>query len=118
MSEKEPSSERKNRMGRPNQPPRPEGCRQQGQGEGSDQGPEPERAVGSVPRDSRGPQAGVAPCQSSTASKLPNADGDGVCWPEPEMEGTDKGKVPDSLPGSKSVARDEGEARNNKDLEG
>lgn len=31
------------------------------------------------------------------------------------MKGTDTGKVPDSLPGSKSVARDEGEARNLRD---
>ena len=62
-------------------------------------GPEPERAAGSVPRDSRGPQAGVAPCLSNSASKLPNADGDGVRLPEPEMEGTACGEVPESLPG-------------------
>ena len=115
MSENEQSPERKNRMGRLNQPPRPEGCRQEGQGEGPAKGPESERPAGSVPRDSRGPQAGAAPCQGNSASKLPNADGDGVRSPEPNMEGTAEGEVPDSPPGSESVARDEGEVRNLRD---
>jgi len=52
--------ERKNRMGRPNQPPQPECCRAEGQATASD-GAVAEQPPGGVHRDRRLPQAGVTP---------------------------------------------------------
>ena len=71
-----------------------------------------ERPLRSVPRDKREPQAGPASCLSNSASKLLIASGDGVCLPEPKTERPDHGEGLQGWPGSKSVARAEGSARN------
>src|ERR1017187_4394963 len=71
-----------------------------------------ERPSRSVPREKREPQAGVASCLSNTASKAADASGDGVSVPEPKMEMPGKGEGVDGLPGSKSVARAQADARN------
>ena len=71
-----------------------------------------ERLSGSVPRETREPQAGPASCLSDSASKELDASGDGVNFPEPKTETTATGEVGEGLPGSKSVARAEGSTRN------
>jgi len=71
-----------------------------------------QRLSRSVPRDKREPQAGPASCLSDSASKEQSASGDGVRLPEPNTELPDKGEGREGLPGSKSVARAEGDARN------
>src|ERR1035437_10803000 len=71
-----------------------------------------ERPSRSVPRETREPQAGPASCLSNTASKVPDASGDGVCIPEPKIETSAQGEGVEGLPGSKSVARAEADARN------
>jgi hypothetical protein len=94
-----------------NQLPKTEGCLAEG---------EPvdlwfyrvERPSRSVPRERREPQAGPASCLSNSASKLPIASGDGVCLPEPKTERPAYGEGLEGWPGSKSVARAEGGARN------
>jgi hypothetical protein len=98
-------------MEKSNQLPKTEGCLAEG---------EPvalwcyqvERPSRSVPREKREPQAGPASCLSNSASILPIASGDGVCLPEPKTERPAHGEGLESLPGSKSVARAEGDARN------
>lgn len=115
MSENEQSPERKDRTGRPSQPPRPEFCRLEGKGTAPGRGDGTERPVGGVNRDNRGPQAGVAPRLSNPASKDSAADGDGVTTPEPHVNETAKGEVLGGPPGSKSVAHGEGEVRNLRD---
>ncbi len=71
-----------------------------------------ERPSRSVSRDKREPQAGVASCLSNSASKERNASGDGVSLPEPKTETPVYGEGEEGLPGSKSVARAEADARN------
>lgn len=71
-----------------------------------------ERPTRSVSREKREPQAGPATCLSNTASKLPNASGDTVIRVEPNTEANEKGENAEGLPGSKSVARVEGDTRN------
>src|ERR1039458_3579368 len=71
-----------------------------------------ERPSRSVSREKREPQAGVASCLSNTASKAADASGDGVSVPEPKMEMPGKGEGMEGLPGSKSVARAQADARN------
>src|ERR1017187_7164865 len=98
-------------MGKSNQLPKTEGCLAEG---------EPvdlwfhrvERSSRSVPREKREPQVGPASCLSDSASKEPDASGDGVCLPEPKIETSAPGEGVESLPGSESVARAEGDARN------
>src|ERR1039458_6938238 len=98
-------------MEKSNQPPKTEGCLAEG---------EPvdlwsyrvERPSRSVPRETREPQAGPASCLSNSASKVPDASGDGVFIPEPNTERPAKGEGLEGLPGSNSVARAEGGARN------
>ena len=77
------SPEPTNRMGRPNQPPKPECCRQPGQATSPTVGNEAQRTAGSVHREKCRPQAGVAPGLSNSASKQPDADGDAVIPAEP-----------------------------------
>jgi hypothetical protein len=99
-----------------NQLPKTEGCL----AEGSPIVPwdcRAERPLRSVPRDKREPQAGPASCLSNSASKLPIASGDGVCLPEPKTERPVVGEGLQGWPGSKSVARTEGGARNRGDPE-
>src|ERR1035441_4136465 len=98
-------------MEKSNQQPKTEGCLTEG---------EPidlwfyrvERPSRSVPREKREPQAGPASCLSNSASKVPNASGDGVFMPEPKTDTPVPGEGVESLPGSESVARAEGGARN------
>jgi hypothetical protein len=98
-------------MEKSNQQPKTEGCLAEG---------EPvdlwshrvERPSRSVPRETREPQAGPASCLSNSASKVLAASGDGVCIPEPNTERPVQGEGLEGLPGSKSVARAEGCARN------
>ena len=71
-----------------------------------------ERPSRSVPREKREPQAGPASCLSNSASKVPDARGDGVFISEPKTEATAQGEGVEDLPGSKSVARVEGDASN------
>jgi len=71
-----------------------------------------ERPSRSVPRDKREPQAGPASCLSNSASKAADASGDGVSLPEPKTETPVPGEGAAGLPGSKSVARAEADARN------
>src|SRR6266700_4172832 len=66
----------------------------------------------SVSGEKREPQAGAASCVSNTASKAADASGDGVSVPEPKTETPAKGEGVEGLPGSKSVARAEADARN------
>ena len=94
-----------------NQLPKTEGCLAEG---------EPvelwfdrvERPSRSVPRERREPQAGPASCLSNSASKVLAASGDGFCISEPNTERPATSEGLESLPGSKSVARAEGDARN------
>src|ERR1017187_2667876 len=71
-----------------------------------------ERPSRSVSREKSEPQAGVASCLSNTASKAADASGDGVSVPEPKTEMPEYGEGIEGLPGSKSVARAEADARN------
>jgi hypothetical protein len=71
-----------------------------------------ERPSRSVSREKREPQAGPASCLSNPASKVQEASGDGVCLPEPETQMAVKGEAVEGLPGSQSVARAQGVARN------
>ena len=71
-----------------------------------------ERPSSSVSRDKREPQVGPASCQSNSASKERNASGDGVSLPEPNTATAAEGEGVEGLPGSKSVARVEADARN------
>jgi RNA-directed DNA polymerase len=77
-----------------------------------------ERSSRSVSREKREPQAGPASCLSNSASKVPDANGEGVDLPEPSIEVTGKGEVTEGLPGSKSVARAEGDTSNEGGPEG
>ena len=98
-------------MEKSNQQPKTEGCSAEG---------EPvdlwyyrdEQLSRSVPRDKREPQAGPASRLSNSASKAANASGDGVSVPEPKTEMPVYGEGVAGLPGSKSVARAEADARN------
>src|SRR5262245_13931473 len=94
-----------------NQQPKPEDCPAEG---------EPvdlkyfrvERQSGSVSREKREPQAGPASCLSNSASKGTDASGESVERDKPKIEVTGKGEVAESLPGSQSVARAEGNTSN------
>ena len=76
------------------------------------------RGDGSVSREKREPQAGPASCLSNSASKVPTASGDGVYLPEAKTERPVQGEGLEGLPGSQSVARVEGDARNRGGPEG
>src|SRR6266568_211857 len=98
-------------MEKSNQLPKTEGCLAEG---------EPvdlwfhrdKRPSRSVSRDKREPQVGPASCLSNSASKAAVASGDGVSVPEPKTESPATGEGLKGLPGSKSVARAEADARN------
>ena len=76
-----------------------------------------ERPSRSVSREKREPQAGPASGLSNSASKAANASGEAVSMAEPNTETTAHGEVETGEPGSKSVARDEGDTRNEGDPE-
>lgn len=104
-------------MERFNQPPKPECCRREGQGAVAQRGEGPEQSAGSVPRDRREPQAGVAPRLSDSASKPSDAGGEGVLPSEPNTAEAVPGEASADLPGSQSVARVEQTIRNRGDPE-
>jgi hypothetical protein len=98
-------------MERPNQPPKTEGC-SEAQGTVDLWFFRTKRRQRSVPPGTREPQAGVASGLSHSAPKQPYADGDGVAVPESNIPVAAQGEAARSLPGSESVARAEGNARN------
>src|SRR5512136_426578 len=71
-----------------------------------------ERPSRSVPREKRERQVGPASYLSNSASKVPDASGDGVFISEPKTDTPALGEGVEGLPGSKSVARAEGGASN------
>src|SRR5438093_4209689 len=101
-------------MERSNQPPEPECCRGEGQAPANpprgDSGAE--QLIGGVHREIGEPQAGVAHRLSNPASKPTDAGGDDVLSSEPETNSAAKGEALEGLPGSKSVARQQGTVRN------
>ena len=99
-------------MAKFSQQPKTEGCSAGGQAPIDLWYYRAERPSRSVPRDKREPQAGPASCLSNSASKALDASGDGVNYPEPNTGTTAPGQVVPGLPGSQSVARAEGDARN------
>ena len=66
----------------------------------------------SVHRAKHEPQGGAASLLSNSASKTRDAEGEGVRLPETNTDGAGKGEALNVLPGSKSVAREEGDIRN------
>jgi hypothetical protein len=98
-------------MAKSNQQPKTESCLSGGE-------PEDlwyrrnERLARSVLREKREPQVGPASCLSNPASKEYDASGEGVICSETNTETTAKGEVDEGLPESESVARVEGDTRN------
>lgn len=94
-------------MERSNQPPKTEDCWAEG---------EPvdlwfyrkEQPSGSVFRETHEPQVGPASGLSDSASKESNASGEGVVMSAPNTELPEKGEGKEGLPGSQSVASEEG----------
>lgn len=105
-------------MEKSNPLPKTEGCSAEGEAVIDLQYYQAKRPTRSVPREKREPQAGPASCLSDSASKGQTASGEGVNVPEPKTERTAEGEVVEGLPGSKSVARAEGDARNRGGPEG
>jgi hypothetical protein len=66
----------------------------------------------SVSREKHEPQAGPASGLSNSASKYSKASGEGVGMSETKTDSTERGEGEKDLPGSKSVARAEGNTRN------
>ena len=79
--------------------------------------PRNERPSRSVSTGKREPQAGPASGLSNSASKSSTASGDGVLLSESKTNPSVKGKDGEGLPGSESVARAEGNTRNEGDPE-
>ena len=94
------------------QSPKTEGCSAEGQAAIDLWHYRAERPTRSVPRDKREPQAGPASCLSNSASKDRDASGDEVILSEPNTAPTALSEVVAGWPGSQSVARAEGDARN------
>jgi RNA-directed DNA polymerase len=100
-------------MERSNQPPKTEGCLDQEKPVVDLHYFRLQRNQGSVPPEKREPQAGVASGLSNSASRRTiNASGDAVEVAAPNIEMAAKGEAVESLPGSKSVANAEADARN------
>jgi RNA-directed DNA polymerase len=102
-------------MERSNQPPKPECCRGEGQANGVHEDDGAERPFGGVHRETRGPQAGVAPRLSNPASKPSAAGEDDILSSELNTGCAVTGETQTDLPGSKSVARAERTVRNQGD---
>jgi RNA-directed DNA polymerase len=99
-------------MERSNQPPKTESCSVEGKPPVDLHYYRSERLSRSVLREKREPQAGPASCSSNSAPKQFNASGEAVNEDEPKTDTTDRGEGVEGLPGSQSVARAEGDARN------
>ncbi len=97
---------------RPNPPPKPECCREEGQSGAtvgrSDQTTSWKRTQG----NSQAASGSRTPLKQSSPETVRHAGGEGVILPEPNKEGTAQGEVPRNLPGSQSVAREEQTDRN------
>lgn len=76
------------------------------------------RSTRSVSREKHEPQAGPASCLSNSASKILDASGEAVLCAKSKIEATAKGEAAEGLPGSKSVARAEGDTSNEGGPEG
>ena len=99
-----------------NQQPEPEGCL--APGDAVDLWVHRvEQTSRSVSREKREPQTGPASCLSNSASKGIDASGEDVEKDEPNTKATAWGEVAEGLPGSKSVARAEGNTSNEGGLE-
>jgi len=101
-------------MERSNQPPKTEGCLAEGILVDLLYHRK-ERPSRSVSRDKCEPQAGPASGLSNSASKSSSASGDDVLLSESKTNLSAKGKDGEGLPGSESVARTEGNTRNEGD---
>jgi len=100
-------------MEKSNQQPKTECCRGEGEASKGFKAEGAEQPSGSVHREKCGPQVGVTPDLSNSASKqTKDAGGDAVLSAGTQHEPGRKGEDRINLPGSKSVARTEGEARN------
>ena len=101
--------DRKTWVERPNQPPKPECCRTEGQAQASAMGGEGRTTVWKRTQgDSQAASGSRTPLkQSSLETTQNNAGGDGVVSPEPNTEETDTGEVSRDLSGSQSVAREQ-----------
>ena len=104
-------------MERSNQPPKTEGCLAEGILVDLLYHRK-ERPSRSVSRDKCEPQAGPASGLSNSASKSSSASGDDVLLSESKTNSSAKGKDREGLPGSKSVARVEGNTSNEGGPEG
>jgi RNA-directed DNA polymerase len=74
-----------------------------------------ERSSRSVSTEKREPQAGPASSLSNAASRSTTASGEGVLVSESKTNSSAQGKDEEGLPGSESVARAEGNTRNEGD---
>jgi RNA-directed DNA polymerase len=74
-----------------------------------------ERSLRSVSTEKREPQAGPASSLSNSASRSTTASGEGVFVSESKTNSSAQGKDEEGLPGSESVARAEGNTRNEGD---
>ena len=100
-------------MEKSNQQPSTECCRGKERQAEPTKEAEAEQPSGSVHRERSGPQTGVAPGLSNSASRsIKHADGDQVLSLGTQYDPNRVGEGKDQLPGSKSVARTEGDARN------
>src|SRR6266568_4801277 len=101
--------DRKTWVERPNQPPKPECCRTEGQAQASTTGDEGRTTVWKRTQgESQAASGSRTPLkQSSLETTQNNAGGDDVVSPEPNTEETDTGEVSRDLPGSQSVAREQ-----------
>jgi len=107
------SQERKNLMVESNQQPKTESCLEEGKELSPREGIRAERPIGSVDREKDRPQAGVALGLSKPASRyIEQAGGDGLLPHGIQHCRSRQGEAEMGLPGSKSVARSEGDTLN------
>src|SRR5438876_5659262 len=99
--------ERKSRVGRLNQPPKPECCRVEGQAGASEKDADSRTTAWKRTQgNSQAASGSRTPLKQSSLETIQYAGGDGVASPEPNTEETVSGEVSGDLPGSKSVARE------------
>ncbi len=101
--------DRKTWVERPNQPPKPECCRTEGQAQASATAAEDRTTVWKHTQgDSQAASGSRTPLKQFSLETIQNnAGGDGVVSPEPNTEETATGEVSRDLPGSQSVAREQ-----------
>src|SRR5438034_4662142 len=101
--------DRKTWVERPNQPPKPECCRTEGQAQASATAAEDRTTVWKHTQgDSQAASGSRTPLKQFSFETIQNnAGGDGIVSPEPNTEETATGEVSRDLPGSQSVAREQ-----------